>query len=111
MHFNLGAVLSDQRNFAKAAASYSKALQINPANSISFFYRAVAFEELNDYAKAIQDFTIAISLNGSYAHAIARRGAVLLKTGKKAEGQSDLRKAVTLDHSLKESNHGLLTGN
>ena len=58
----------------EAAQDYSKAIELDPENSVYYCNRAAAFTTLGDYSGAIEDCKAAISINPRYAKAFSRLG-------------------------------------
>jgi len=57
-----------------AIADYTKAIEINPNDSIAFYNRGWNKGQLNDYYGAIADYTKAIEINPQYESAYYNRG-------------------------------------
>lgn len=48
------------RNFAKSVEWFTKALEVNPENVNYYYYRGTAYQEMEQYAEAIADYTAAL---------------------------------------------------
>ena len=48
--------LYEEQNYKSAIEQFNKVLQITPNNATVYYYRAMAFDGLNDYQKAISDY-------------------------------------------------------
>lgn len=48
--------LYEEKNYKEAITEFNKVLQISPSNATVYYYRAMAFDGLNDYQKAISDY-------------------------------------------------------
>ena len=60
------------------------------------FKRALEYENVGDYNKAISEYTSAIELYGSYGAAYFNRGALLMQQGKKVRARPDFLKVISL---------------
>lgn len=48
--------LYDSQKYSEAITMFGKILQVNPANATVYYYRAMAYDALNDFNKAISDY-------------------------------------------------------
>ena len=53
---------------------YTKAIELNPEYTYAYYNRGIAYNDLGQYQKAIDDYTKAIELNPEYADAYGNRG-------------------------------------
>lgn len=102
-NYYLGIVNTIERNWDKALGFMNKAAQIQPANPDPYFYLGQAFQSLENYPQAIENFRKSIALNPSLRHndnqvtnAHYRLGQSLLKVGQVAEGERELQLAAEL---------------
>ena len=61
-----------------------------------FFCRGAVYQKLEDYDKAIADYSQSLLINPSNAKAYFNRGAAYIKVGEFEKAQQDLRRAVEL---------------
>jgi tetratricopeptide (TPR) repeat protein len=80
--FERGYVLAKSNNFEEAIKSFTKAIQIDPANPYSYLNRGSAKGNNNELDEAIADIDKAIHLKSGFAEAFYYRG---LAYGKKTE--------------------------
>src|SRR5206468_12064888 len=62
------------KQWDKAAADFSSAIQKNPNDTQNYDQRALAYRNLRNFDAAIADYTAAIEKNPSYQPEYARRG-------------------------------------
>lgn len=96
----LGSAKQQLGDHAGAVADYTRALEMVPDNVLILTNRAGANEQVNKEA-ALADYTKLIGLEPKDAHLHARRGLVYLDMGRKKEAAADLRRAFSMDPSLK----------
>ena len=82
--------------YKRAAADYSRAVQINPKKYEAYFYRARACDELGQLKRALRDYTKAIELNGPAYRLYQWRGQVYAKQGKWDLAIADFTKSIKL---------------
>jgi tetratricopeptide (TPR) repeat protein len=68
--------------------------------SIAYYNRALAYENLDDYPKAIADYSQAIALDPKDADAFLYRGIDRIRTGDRAGGEADIGAAKRLDPNI-----------
>jgi len=88
--------LFKEHKYAKAVVTYSKALELTPANAILLANRAFAHLKLENYGSAIEDSSKAIELDASYIKAYYRRGSSHFAMGRFSEALRDFRKVVKM---------------
>lgn len=86
MHF-------EKREWLKAVACFSKAINLAPQDGTLYSDRAAALCEVHKYSKALQDADICISAMPSWVVGHARRGQALLGLGRDAEAASAFQAA------------------
>jgi tetratricopeptide (TPR) repeat protein len=80
-----------------AVTDYSKAVEMNPADTSAFYSRGSVYLEQQQYDKAIADFDRVIELNPKGATAHQGRGAALEKKGNAELALAEYKEAVDLD--------------
>jgi mono/diheme cytochrome c family protein len=70
--------------------------------------RGLAYRKSGDLARALDDYTKAITLNPAYALAYSNRGSVYEAQGRKEEAIADFQVALLLDPSLVGARDGLV---
>ncbi len=68
--------------------------------SIAYYNRALAYENLDDYPKAIADYSEAIALDPKDADAYLYRGIDRIRTDDRAGGEADIARAKQLDPNI-----------
>lgn len=82
------------QNYEQAAKSYSKAISLNPQNSILFCNRATAYLKLRSYEQVIQDCDKAIEIKNDYTKAYQRRGKAYLELKEYSKARNDFCKVL-----------------
>jgi tetratricopeptide (TPR) repeat protein len=85
------------RNFDKAIAGYTKALDINPNLAKAYNNRGVAYAEEGSLSRAIADFTMAIANNLKDAEAYNNRGHAYADQGNLSQAIFDYTKAIKIN--------------
>jgi DnaJ family protein C protein 7 len=87
--------------FAEAVDKFTECLELDPLNnsynSAILFNRASAQLKLSQPKLALQDLTLAITLNEDYVKAIMKRSEVHLKLGEYEEAVRDLERVKQID--------------
>ncbi len=91
-------------SYKDAATAYSKALELNPSDSVLWNSHGMALLfGLNDSLNAIKSFDKALELNSSLAEAWSNRGIALFKIDRYEESISSLNRATALDPNSYDS--------
>jgi len=94
-HFQRGLQLAKSRDYLQALGEFSRALEINPNHEPSYYWRGVAQYRLNNYPKAIDDFTVAINLAPRYLY-FHWRGATYFKMNNCGRAVDDFTRALRI---------------
>ena len=94
-HFQRGLQLAKNKDYLQALGEFSRALEINPSHESSYYWRGVSQYRLNNYARAIDDFTIAINLAPRYLY-FHWRGATYFRLNNCAKAVDDFTKALRI---------------
>lgn len=92
LHDNNGTLI----NAANVLSDLAMAIKYNPQCAYLYYNRANVYASRKDYAKAIEDYTHAISFDKNLAEAYYNRGLANLLSDKREEGIRDLSKAGEL---------------
>lgn len=89
-------------NFAKgeldsAIMNYSKAIELNPANTSVYLNRGLIFYRKKDYEAAIADYSKAIELNPNEPAAYSNRANSYEKIDQLEKAAADYKKVIELD--------------
>lgn len=102
-NFFAGVVASSENNHQKAVVYFEKSVKANPKRAESFLFLGQSQLELNDLVKAEKNLRQAILLSGDdSANSFQSRrthfllGRLLIKTGRKEEGEKELKIAREL---------------
>jgi Flp pilus assembly protein TadD len=66
-------------NYVAAVADYTRALDVEPANSFAYYNRGITRDRMGDFMGAVEDFTQAIALDPQNADFYHNRGFSLRK--------------------------------
>jgi tetratricopeptide (TPR) repeat protein len=100
---NLGKLQFTLGKYAEARAAYEKAAELSPSEPIIWMnlgdaHRAMKSAEANDaYARAIATARETLAVNPKDAQTLARVALCLAKSGKGAEAQEEMRRALEID--------------
>jgi tetratricopeptide (TPR) repeat protein len=98
--FNLrGDIYYDQENYTEAATNYESAINLAPDDVLYTSNLGYAYRNSENYEAALNAFTQAIKIDGSYATAWIGRGMTHYLLGNDSEARADLETALTLDIS------------
>ena len=86
-----------KRDYARAIANYTKAIQRNPKYAAAYNKRGDAYRAQDDYARAIADYTQAIQLDPEYAIAYSNRGNAYRAQDDFDRAIADYTQAIQLD--------------
>jgi tetratricopeptide (TPR) repeat protein len=78
---------------ASVLADLNHALQLAPQNAFLLYNRATVYAHRKEYARAISDYSAALSIDGHLAEAYFNRGLCHIYAGDVTEGVLDLSKA------------------
>ncbi len=86
---------------------YSEAIRKNPKSAEAYNWRGIAYDDLGETDKALQDFDTAIDISPNYADAYNNRGEIRRKKKMYREAVSDYSKAVQLESNFAEAYYNL----
>ncbi len=88
------------KNYRRALADYTRALDYSSKTPEIFFNRAIVHDRTGNLREAIGDYTAAVKIDPRYAKAYCNRAALYRKEGKTEKALQDMREAAGL--GLKE---------
>ncbi len=91
----------------EAVEIYTDFLDRNPRSAEALNWRGMAYDDLNEPAKALNDFNKAIAVSPNYVDAFNNRGEVFRKQKKYKEAANDFRQAIKLDQNFAEAHYNL----
>src|SRR5260370_41812991 len=95
--FQIGVEALRKGNERFAGACFYDVTREQPKNAEGFNRRGLAYHYLNEYNKAIEDFSEAIHLDPKLVTAHANRGLAHYAKGNYDEGIKDMDEAIRLD--------------
>ncbi|KHJ46283.1 tetratricopeptide repeat protein [Trichuris suis] len=93
----LGNAQYGKKEYAKAVMHYSRAIQANPSDPLSYCNRAMALLKLARYEEASKDCCAAISIDCKYVKAYFRRGLAFKELGRHREAVDDFQTVLLLE--------------
>ncbi len=101
-YFSDGLEKHQQRRLDEAIRLYSKAIDANPYYTMAYQMRAIAQQQMKQYAQAISDFTMVISSNDPLFKVVGyyNRGVLKNMTGDYAGAIPDFTQAIEIDHRM-----------
>jgi tetratricopeptide (TPR) repeat protein len=97
---NRGAAYGGLRQYDKAIADYSKAIELDPKFAAAWYNRGAAYVGLRQYDKAIADYSKAIELDPNGAVYWNNRGLAHHELHQYDKATADWSKAIELDPKL-----------
>jgi tetratricopeptide (TPR) repeat protein len=95
-YYNRGLAYQLKKEYDKAIADYTKAIEINPNDAEAYNNRGLAYGSKKEYDKAIADYTKAIEINPKYAEAYYNRGLAYFLKKEYDKAWEDVYKAQGL---------------
>ncbi len=97
-HFQLGLVLTSQKDYAAAIESYQKAIALNPKFPDSFFNLGFVYAVSKNYVKAEEMYDRTVALKPDYLdEALFNLALIQGKQDKKEQSLANLKKALTVN--------------
>jgi len=84
-------------NVTPAIADLTKAIELDPNNSVAYMRRGIEYSDQDNLTQAISDYTKAIEINSNFADAYAQRGGAYGQQGNLSQAISDLTKAIAIN--------------
>ena len=91
------------KQWDKAIADFTIAIQKNPNDTQNYDQRALAYRNLNNYDAALTDYTSAIEKNPSYEPEYARRGYTYALAEQYEKAIADYQQALKMDPNDQET--------
>jgi len=86
----------EKRQYDRAIADYTKAIELNPKFADAYNFRGIAYRKIGQYDRAIADHTKMIELVPEFAGGYINRGSVFVSKGEYDRAISDFSKAIEL---------------
>jgi len=85
--------------YEEAIEEYSKAIELEPMNTLAYEHRGVAKASLRQYEEAIKDYNIAIELEPKNKLAYEHRGIAKANMGLYESAIEDYQTVLTIEHT------------
>lgn len=98
-YFSIAYQAVESKNFADAVRYYTKILELSPdivTQTVVYNNRGIAYQNMGEPAKAIEDYSKVIELNPAHAHAFSHRGNAYFDTGNHDAALKDYTRAIEL---------------
>lgn len=93
-------ILNDMGRNNNAIKTISKYIEAYPEYFFGYHRRGWFKEEIKDIDGAIEDYTVAITLNPKYSYSYGCRGKMYLNKGNEILAKKDFRKVIELEQEL-----------
>lgn len=104
---NLGTIQRQQKKYKDAEISYSCAISLLEDNSIAYSSRASLFSEMEEYDKAIEDYTVILTRNDKDEEALYERALCRLMIQDTLGARIDLERIDQLNPKSAKSRLGM----
>ena len=101
--YELGVLLLKEKKYKESIAYFDKAIEINPADGVPFYYRGIAKSNIELSEQAIEDFTDAMLRKLNIIDVFYQRGMSKYKVGDKKGALDDLTRYVSIVKSNAEA--------
>ena len=101
--YELGVLLLKDKKFKESIEYFDKAIEINPADGVPFYYRGIAKSNINLTKEAIEDYTDAMLRKLSIVDVFYQRGVSKFKVGDKKGALTDLTRYISVIKSNAEA--------
>jgi hypothetical protein len=109
-----GNTYSDKKDYDRAIADYTQALQLNPFDTLTYYFRGIVYEMKGDYDRAIADYTEAIRIDLNYDKNMYNkhgsmynsRGDAYYNKGDYDRSIADYTEAIRLDPNNADARNG-----
>jgi len=91
------------KHYKGAIADYTRAIAVNPKDTVAFYRRGVSKAYINDYEGAIADFTSCITLNPEDKNTYYSRGLIKGGLSEVNSAIADFSKAIEIDPNYGEA--------
>ena len=104
---NLGTIQRQQKKYKEAEISYSCAISLLEDNSIAYSSRASLFSEMEEYEKAIEDYTVILTRNDKDEETLYERALCRLMMQDTIGARIDLERIDQLNPKSAKSRLGM----
>lgn len=99
----LGSLYLDKGLYEEAIGIYTKVINMNPNDALSYYNRAIGYERNNDFEKATLDYNKAITISPNYDKPYNNLGVMAYKKGDKEKAMYYYDRALSLNPNSPES--------
>ena len=92
-----GNIYNEMGRRTEAIAELDKYIKKYPDDFFGYYRRGWFKDEADDAEGAIEDYTLAITINPQYAYSYCGRGRLYYEQGKSEPAQADFKKVIALD--------------
>lgn len=96
---DLGLQKFEEGNYYGAISIFDEEINLNPHVKELYFWRGKAFVAVNEFKKAIKDFSTAITFDNYYSEAYYQRGLARFYSGGRRKSKEDLLFAYSLGYN------------
>jgi len=97
--FQIANAFEHMDNFSNSIAYYSKAIELENDNYLTFFKRGTVFLKMKNFSNAAEDFSQAIKLNPEHHNSFHNRGIALYQSDRHEQACSDWCRAMELGNT------------
>jgi tetratricopeptide (TPR) repeat protein len=101
--YELGKLLLKEKKYKESIEYFDKAIEINPADGIPFYYRGIAKSNIKLTEQAIEDFTDAMLRKLNIIDVFYQRGISKFKVGDVKGALTDLKRYISVVKSNAEA--------
>jgi Tfp pilus assembly protein PilF len=106
-HIELGNMAMEKEDFKKAENDYTKAIETDPKNAMSYLLRGNAKSALNENASAVVDYSKAIELDSTLSQAYFKRANAKAALRDTRGAAQDYNQTLLLDPMNKKAHYNL----
>ena len=100
-YYNRAKEYSVNKDFDKAIADYSKAMELDPNDYVLYYDRGLAYQEKGSIDNAISDYSKSIELNPDYIYAYNNRANIYYDEKQYDKAIADYKKILLIDPNMK----------
>ncbi|MCX6251086.1 MAG: tetratricopeptide repeat protein [Bacteroidetes bacterium] len=112
-YYNRGTAWDELKQWDRAIADFSKAIEINPKLTDAYYNRGNTYNNLGQWERSITDFSKVIEIDPNNTKAYSNRGATYIILGQWDKAVADFSKTIEIDpeYAKAYSNRGIAYSN